>query len=233
MRAGGDDDVSGVGPVSRPGLREEVTVFAACTAAAAMLVQIGSRLPGLQPHAVTAAEIVFLLVPWWRLDRSGEDLADYGWRLDDAGRHLAVAALLMLVLFPPFVAAWEWWWSPPHPFLPDRLPGDFWTMALAQFTVVAFPEEFLFRGFLQTRLERRFPSRDLRGIPLGPAIPLTSLLFAICHFAVIPDPARLAVFFPSLVFGWLRHRTGSLLAPIVFHGACNVLGDVLYFGHMT
>ena len=37
---------------------------------------------------------------------------------------------------------------------------------------------------------------------------------------------------PALTaFGLLRHWSGSLLAPILFHGACNVLGDTLYFGY--
>ena len=56
---------------------------------------------------------------------------------------------------------------------------------------------------------------------------LTSALFAIGHIVTIPHPARLAVFFPSLLFGWMRRATGGIAAPIAFHAACNLLVDVV------
>ena len=34
---------------------------------------------------------------------------------------------------------------------------------------------------------------------------------------------HLAVFFPSLVFGWLRERTGTIVAPTLYHAACNIM----------
>ena len=62
---------------------------------------------------------------------------------------------------------------------------------------------------------------------LGPAILVTSVVFALGHFATIHEPARLAVFFPSLAFGFLRARTGGVGAGIVFHAACNVFSELL------
>jgi membrane protease YdiL (CAAX protease family) len=50
---------------------------------------------------------------------------------------------------------------------------------------------------------------------------------------VIPNPQRLAVFFPALLFGWMRARTGSIAPGAVYHALCNVLADLLhtsYFG---
>ena len=47
------------------------------------------------------------------------------------------------------------------------------------------------------------------------------------HFVTIPVPARLAVFFPSLVFGWLRAKTGGIGAPLAFHAFCNVFSEIL------
>jgi membrane protease YdiL (CAAX protease family) len=35
------------------------------------------------------------------------------------------------------------------------------------------------------------------------------------------DASRLAVFFPALVFGWLRQRTGGIGAPMLFHALSN------------
>ena len=46
------------------------------------------------------------------------------------------------------------------------------------------------------------------------AILVTSVIFALGHVATLPYAARLAVFFPSLLFGLLRARTGGI-------GACD------------
>ena len=63
--------------------------------------------------------------------------------------------------------------------------------------------------------------------PLG-ALVVSSALFALGHLAVVPNPQRLAVFFPALVFGWMRGRTGSILAGATFHALCNIFADVLH-----
>jgi membrane protease YdiL (CAAX protease family) len=44
----------------------------------------------------------------------------------------------------------------------------------------------------------------------------------------VPNVQRLAVFFPALVFGWMRARTGSILAGATFHALCNLFADVLH-----
>ena len=42
------------------------------------------------------------------------------------------------------------------------------------------------------------------------------------NFIVTGEAGRLGVFFPGLLFGWLQARTNALLAPILFHAACNI-----------
>jgi membrane protease YdiL (CAAX protease family) len=37
------------------------------------------------------------------------------------------------------------------------------------------------------------------------------------------QPWRLATFFPGLLFGWLRARTGGVVAPAVAHALSNLL----------
>jgi hypothetical protein len=56
---------------------------------------------------------------------------------------------------------------------------------------------------------------------------LQALLFALIHFAVDLNPARLAVFFPALLFGWLRALRGGIGAAAAFHASCNLLSEVL------
>jgi hypothetical protein len=43
-------------------------------------------------------------------------------------------------------------------------------------------------------------------------------LISLCYVEL----ARFVVFFPCLTFGWLRARTGFLVAPILSHGSANV-----------
>jgi uncharacterized protein len=107
-----------------------------------------------------------------------------------------------------------------------------------QLIVVALPEELFFRGMLLTLLLARFPPRGslvggvaagpgqagkLAGAGVGWALILTSLAFAVVHLPRDGDPRALATFFPALLFGWLRLKTGSLLAPTLVHAGSNIL----------
>jgi uncharacterized protein len=96
-----------------------------------------------------------------------------------------------------------------------------------QLLMVALPEEAFYRGYVQTRVARALKF-EFYGVPIV-AVLLTSAIFAIGHIATIPNPARLAVFFPSLVFGVLRARTGGIGAGVLFHALCNVYSTAL--GH--
>lgn len=97
--------------------------------------------------------------------------------------------------------------------------------SLTHLVFVAFPEEFFYRGYLQTRLTQLFGTRKFLG--LTHANLLTSALFALGH-VLIPVGGtliltRASVFVPSLVFGWLRERTGTIVAPTLYHAACNIM----------
>jgi membrane protease YdiL (CAAX protease family) len=131
---------------------------------------------------------------------------------------LRVALVTAALVFPPFVAGYALLRSGGHPFtlhLP-RSPVEF---ALGQLIVVALPEEALFRGYFQTRLAALG----------GPRVRL--LGFALLHVLVGLQPARASVFFPGLLFGWLRARRGGIGAAVWFHALCNVLADLLARGY--
>jgi membrane protease YdiL (CAAX protease family) len=124
----------------------------------------------------------------------------------------------------------------PHPggFWPDalRLPGEwseYWgargLLAVAnEVFAVALPEEVFHRGYLMSALEERWPAtRRVLGAPIGVAALLASFVFALGHLVGMAELARLATFFPALVFSWLWRRSGSLWAPALFHAAANLL----------
>jgi len=103
-----------------------------------------------------------------------------------------------------------------------KLPGFFRGLCLGQLLVVSLPEEWFFRGYLQGRLNQLFARKwTLLSAKIGPALFISAALFALAHLALKPSPERLLVFFPALVFGWLREKTDSLLAPVLFHFLAN------------
>lgn len=114
-----------------------------------------------------------------------------------------------------------------------KVPVNYWwivTMLLAQVLLVALPEEFFYRGYLQERLSEgigRTKWLTIGPLYITPAIVITSALFAIGHLIIGWDPMRLLVFFPALLFGWLRERTDGITAPIIYHAACNMMVQLM------
>ncbi|MEC8025676.1 MAG: MrtP family glutamic-type intramembrane protease [Myxococcota bacterium] len=108
-----------------------------------------------------------------------------------------------------------WWWL---------------LMLVNQLVLVALPEEWFFRGYLQKRFDQVWtPTWRILGTNLGWGWIASSTMFALGHLIHNTSPDRLAVFFPSLLFGWLRARTGSVLAPTIYHAVCNVLAQGLVY----
>lgn len=109
-----------------------------------------------------------------------------------------------------------------------------WEELVIQLFLVALPEEFFFRGYLQTMLATRFSKRfrpfGLKLLEVPWAVPLTCLIFAVSHSIITLRWWHFAIFFPSLVFGWLRERTNGLAAPVLFHTASNLVMNQI--GHL-
>lgn len=148
--------------------------------------------------------------------------------------------LSLAIVAPAYTVGFVLWHQPTLAFdfsralhlTPSGLPSArFIDLALGHLLVVALPEEAFFRGYLQSALERSSPTKlRVLGVPLGVGVLLSSAIFALGHFLSIPDVGRLAVFFPSLLFGWLRARTGGIGASVVCHALCNVYVIVLGAG---
>jgi membrane protease YdiL (CAAX protease family) len=93
---------------------------------------------------------------------------------------------------------------------------------------VAIPEEFFYRGYIQSRLDEIWaPKWRVLGAMVGPSLIVTSLIFAFGHSVVVLQWWHFAIFFPSLVFGWMRARTGDVMAGAFFHAWANVTVTVL------
>ena len=104
-----------------------------------------------------------------------------------------------------------------------------------QFLCSGFGEEFVWRGYVQSRLNDAFGCPyHLWGIQFGVGLGLTSVLFGFFHAFNTYDPAlglaslswgwALFTTFSGLFFGILREKTGSLLGCGLVHGLPDAVG---------
>jgi hypothetical protein len=243
------------------GRRELVGVWVRVVAgiAAARAVSLVEPTGLVAANLAGVAAFLFVALPDARLRARGEGWDGYGlpWHgLADArtwrawGRGAAVALGVAAVVFPVFAAGFAAFAAllpslPPalagalapysgSPRLAFRLPDGLPLLVVLQLLVVALPEELFYRGFVQTAWARTAPGRGITvlGARLGAGFLWTQLLFAAGHLVAL-QPWRLGTFFPGLLFGWLRARTGDVAAPVVLHALSNVLVATLeasFFG---
>lgn len=198
-------------------------------------------------YAGTAVGLAFLAATWLLVLRGDEGtIRAHGLSLGgllepaplsfprlarDALRAVAWALLCCAVVFPLFWYGYRIYWGTRAPFV-FRMPAEPLDEIAAQLLVVALPEEAFFRGYLQSALDRAWtPRLRVLGADLGPGLLVAAAIFAVGHLLTIRHPARLAVFFPALLFGWLRVRTGGVGAPALFHAACNLFSATLARGY--
>jgi membrane protease YdiL (CAAX protease family) len=89
---------------------------------------------------------------------------------------------------------------------------------------------------LQSALDDRWPPKlKVLGAEVGYGLLVSSAIFALGHIATEPQWSRLAVFFPSLLFGWLKARVRGVGTPALFHASCNVFSAHLArgFGYLS
>jgi membrane protease YdiL (CAAX protease family) len=216
--------------------------------ALAKLVSLAEPTGLLAGNLAGVAAFLFIALPDARIRARGEAWADYGvplhgfadgrtWRAFGRG---ALAALAVAAIVFPIFAAGFWAYAEVLPRLPGalartlapyggvprfapRLPERLALLAVVQVLVVALPEEMFYRGWIQTAWARSAPERGVTvlGARLGAGFLGTQLLFAAGHLVVL-QPWRLGTFFPGLLFGWLRERTGDVAAPVVLHALSNL-----------
>jgi membrane protease YdiL (CAAX protease family) len=148
--------------------------------------------------------------------------------LPSAAKELSVAAGIGALVFPLYAIGFYCWREPTGSFS-LALPPSVASFILAQLILVALPEEAFFRGYLQTALsDLTTERRRVLGVELSVgAWLLQAALFALVHFLVEPHPARLAVFFPALLFGWTRAWRGGIGAALALHAMSNLYSEIL------
>jgi membrane protease YdiL (CAAX protease family) len=229
-----------VGPAER---RQALVEALSASVAVTALVTLASRFVP-QAHVASAVGAIFLGATWFLVFRKDDATVvraglalgglvlpgrlDVGSLARQALVAVAIALAFAVVIFVPFFFGWVYVWRPPNGFHFAGTFGNLGSSLLGQLAIIALPEEAFYRGYLQTRLDDVFPPRrNVFGARIGVSLWITSAVFALGHLATVPDAARLAVFFPSLLFGWMRARTGGIGAAVVFHALCNVYSEAL------
>jgi uncharacterized protein len=199
--------------------------------------------------AKVVATFGFIYLPALSMVRRNEVHGDYGLSLRNFATEARLFATVALLVFPLFIVGYVGFsWSLPafpraltqlftpyreSPHFTFRLPPRFFEWTIDQLFVVALPEEFFYRGFIQSRLRDAWPQgKQFLGVRLGPAFWLTALLFALGHLAIF-QVWRLAVFFPALLFGWMREKHQGIVGAALLHATANLLMLVLdasFFG---
>ncbi len=97
---------------------------------------------------------------------------------------------------------------------------------------VAFLEEFFFRGYVQSRLNDCFgkPFR-FQNVEFGAGLLLAAAVFGLLHPLTVADetPWAWALWTGAggLIFGFVREKSGAVVAPAILHGAI-LLPGVLF-----
>jgi len=176
---------------------------------------------------IAMGEVIGIALMLWVLNRQQEAKA-----LASAKNNVITAILLFL--FPIALG-----------LVMGRLSLIVVSTVVWQFIFSGLGEEIVWRGYVQSRLNRAF-GRPMRtfGIQFGAGLIVTSLVFGFFHAFNTYDPTigiaslswgwALFTTFSGLLFGILREKTGSLLAPGIAHGLPDAVGEALgkIFGWM-
>ena len=166
---------------------------------------------------IIAITLLVTLILMLLLARGPAGIAEFGFRIPHP-RYLAVATALGVVLGIAVTFL-------DHLF-PSKPPFDvshFTPLMIGLYFIIGAPiqEEIIFRGLIQSMLERRWMiTFSVFGGSLSGAVVFTAMLFGIIHVGVGALVASGAIVL-GLVTGELRRRSASLLPAIVVHALFN------------
>ena len=185
---------------------------------------------GLHEIVLAAVPFLFVYAPvylceWRKVDSYAYHLALPAFSDVAAWKDAALAAgRIIAIILLPWLVGYHFYQTllfHLHPAL--RAPKDAWLLVPYHLFFVAIPEEFFYRGYFQTRLNEVLPPKwKIFGVEVGWSLPITAIFFAFGHSLVTVRWWHFAIFFPALVFGWLREKTKGTLAGAFFHAWCNI-----------
>lgn len=199
--------------VSLPGEETPVTRAAESLALVPLYILFTSSLPWFfieQLYLLPAVYSIVLALVFFHIHDKNIGLKTLGLNLEGSGKWIILCSLIAIP-----TGTIEYYVLKPEPAFPffevKNLLRDFLYMLL----FVGLAEELLFRGLIQTDLQRVFGTR------LG--LLLTSYLFGIMHMTWRSTLELLFTFFAALLIGHIYNRSRNLMGPIFLHGVNNTV----------
>ena len=156
-------------------------------------------------------QVFFLLATWFCLRSAGLKASAIGWHLKNVFKEMQLAFAVSLV---PVLVVGALVIISNAPLQPIRWQHFFSYHLFIILVMAPISEELFFRGVLTKALENVLPRPAL--------VLVVAFLFMIAHFDLLLGPFLLGVACTILVI-W----RGSLIAPIILHAACNLIGPLL------
>lgn len=194
------------------------------TMAAIRIFHEFQRIAFFKEYIMLLTALSLIYVPAWTLWRKKERIEFFETSWAQLAKSLGWFFVVSLAIFPVIEFGNRYFQDI---FFHRRYLGGHYQGILNTATfhvlLVALPEEFFFRGYMQYQLDRFFGKPwNFLGTQVGWSLPLTSLIFAFSHSLIHQQWWHFSIFFPALVFGWLREKTGAITASVLFHALCNV-----------
>lgn len=181
------------------------------------------RIPALRDYTLVFTAAALIYIPIWIFYRRKERVGFFEPNLKTLGKSFLWFLIMCLAIFPILEVG--------NRFYQDIFfhrgfsGGNFRglaSFAFFQLVIVAIPEEIFYRGYMQLQFNRIWGRPwKLLGVPIGKGFWVTAVLFAFSHSLIQLQWWHFSIFFPGLVFGWLREKTGSITASALFHAASN------------
>jgi membrane protease YdiL (CAAX protease family) len=136
----------------------------------------------------------------------------------DARKKLAVASLVLFVLLGAAFYLLEKTGVPIERITDEMQRHDYslWQLLVLYSLIPAVFEEIAFRGIIFERLRRALGERE--------GWVVQAALFSVIHLSPV---IFLTHFVMGLIFGWLRMRTGGLIAGMILHAVWNAANILL------
>ena len=199
--------------VSLPGEENPVTRAAESLALVPLYILFTSSLPWFfidQEYLLPAAYSIVLALVFFHVYDKDIDLRGIGLTFSGAWKWILICSLIAIP-----TGTIEYYVLKPEPALPSfevkYLLRDFFYMLV----FVGVAEELLFRGLIQTDLQRVFGMRN--------GLLLTSYLFGVMHMTWRSSAELLFTFFAALLIGYIYNRSKNLMGPIFLHGVNNTV----------
>jgi membrane protease YdiL (CAAX protease family) len=166
---------------------------------------------------IIAMTLLVALILMFLLTRRPAGIAEFGFRIPQS-RYLADATVFGLALGLGVTFLGHLFPSKP-PFDVSRFTP--WMIGLYFIIGSSIQEEIIFRGLIQSMLERRWMiTFSVFGGSLSDAVAFTAVLFGIIHLEMGVVVATGAIIL-GVVAGELRRRSGSLLPAMIVHALFN------------